>query len=103
MQKCVLSFFGLVLLLAAMVPAIEPMDKWDHTPGVAADTEFHVVAVALGVGLAALVLLISHVALRGFDLFRLLEPRLALLGVRLGIGVETVRVNGPPISSPLRI
>lgn len=103
MRRFVLLLFGLGLLLSAMAPAIEPLDRWDHTPTAAADTEFHVVAFAIGVGLAALVLLVSRHGLRGLRFFVAVVPALTLLGAAFCAGVETVRVNGPPVSPPLRI
>lgn len=48
-----------LLLGAVIVPVLEPLDCWDATPGIAADTEFHVVALAAAAGLLTVIALIA--------------------------------------------
>jgi hypothetical protein len=103
MRRWMLLFFGLALLLCAMAPAIEPLDRWDHTETIAADTEFHVMAFSVGVGLAALILLVSQRLLVALRLSMMIELASTVFGVVFVKGAETACANGPPVSSPLRI
>lgn len=49
----------LLLLAALLAPVLEAFDRWDATPGLAGDTEFHVAALAMAAGLLAAVVLVA--------------------------------------------
>lgn len=103
MKRWIFLFFGLALLFCAVSPATEPLDRWDHTPTAAADTEFHVAAFAIGAGLAALVLLLSHDLLKRLRFST--KVGLVMTDLRLLPGATggTPCANSPPIPIPLRI
>lgn len=103
MRRCLLLLFGLALLLSAMAPGFEPLDRGDHSPTIAADSEFHVAAFAAVVGLAVVLLLVSQHGLRAFRWSSAIAPQLRVVGAVFGAGIDTVRANSPPISPPLRI
>jgi Co/Zn/Cd efflux system component len=103
MRRWVFLFLGLALLLSAVSPAWEPLDRWDHSPTVAADTEFRVAAFAVGAGLAALFLLLSHHLLNRLRFSIALSPVLTVLHITPGAAAGTPCANGPPIPLPLRI
>jgi len=44
-----------LLLAALLAPVLEAFDSWDATPGPAADTEFHVAALAVAAGLLVVI------------------------------------------------
>ena len=48
-----------MLLAALLAPVLEAFDRWDSTPGLANDTEFHVAALAIVAGLLASVALVA--------------------------------------------
>jgi hypothetical protein len=49
-----------VLLFAALLaPVLEAFDRWDATPGLTGDTEFHVAVLALAAGLLVTVALVA--------------------------------------------
>jgi hypothetical protein len=60
MGRSLLSRALMVLLLAALLaPVLEAFDRWDATPGLAGDTEFHVAALAVAAGLLAAVAIVA--------------------------------------------
>jgi hypothetical protein len=103
MRRYLLLLFGLALLLCAAAPGIEPLDRWDHTPTLAADSEFHVAAFAALAGLAVLLLLVTERGLRGLRWSVVIALSLKVLGMVFATDIHTVRANGPPGSFPLRI
>src|ERR1035437_1181500 len=48
-----------LLIVASLAPLAESFDSWDATPGLANDTEFNVVVLALAAGLFATVALLA--------------------------------------------
>jgi hypothetical protein len=92
----------LMLFAALLAPVLEAFDRWDATPCLAGDTEFHVAALAISAGLLAAV---AVVALR-------IRVRLAFhLQVMLCASDPAIRItaslpffpgNSPP-DLPLRI
>ena len=62
-SRRVYQFAGtLILLLATLTPLMECFDRWDRNPGPANDTEIHLTAWFVGVGVVlTLVKLLRHV------------------------------------------
>ncbi|SPE20286.1 exported hypothetical protein [Candidatus Sulfotelmatomonas gaucii] len=92
----------LLLLTAALAPVLETFDRWDSTPGLASDTEFHVAALAVSAGLLATVVLIAVHSRLPLVPFRHVASCTARAAVRLPASLPFFPGSSPP-STPLRI
>ena len=92
-----------VLLLGALLaPVLEAFDRWDSTPGLDSDTEFHVAALAIAAGLLAAV---AMVAVRiCCPLVPFMHPQLCSAGaaIRTAAALPFFSGSSPP-GVPLRI
>jgi hypothetical protein len=92
-----------VLLFAALLaPVLEAFDRWDSTPGLAGDTEFHVAALAVATGLIAAV---TFVAVRVFSplVVFMRTPTRKVHAPRRTLLPHSVLSGSSPPGTPLRI
>lgn len=94
---------AVVLILSALTPLAECFDRWDKNPGPANDTEIHLTAWFVGVGvvltMAKLVRRLPHLTRSYAGVDRSLQP-LPVLG--RGNPDRPVPTGSPPLL-PLRI
>jgi hypothetical protein len=92
----------LLLLGALLAPVLELIDRWDSTPGLASDTEFHVAAMAIAAGLLATVALVAARICCLLVPFMGPQPCAASAANRMAMPLRFFSGSSPP-GLPLRI
>jgi hypothetical protein len=92
----------LILLLAALTPLMECFDRWDKDPGPANDTEIHLTAWFVGVGV---VLTLAKLLRRlpALAITRATRRRFFQIPASRLVGIERPAPTGSPPLLPLRI
>ncbi len=94
---------GIVLVLAALTPLMESFDRWDSDPGPVSDTEIHLTAWFVGVGIvltfAKRLRYIPYLASSNERPYQILSTRAA---ERLYTD-DALEPTGSPPLTPLRI
>jgi hypothetical protein len=95
-------FLVMLLFAALLAPVLEAFDRWDSTPGLASDTEFHVAALAVVGGLIAAVVLVVVRVTNSLAFFLLAQRQGDLKPRRVPAPGLFLSGSSPPCT-PLRI
>jgi hypothetical protein len=92
----------LLLIAAFLAPVLEAFDRWDSTPDLASDTEFHVAFLAIATGLLATVAFVAARICCLFVPFMRRQPCALVAANRMTLPLLVFSGSSPP-SIPLRI
>jgi hypothetical protein len=94
---------GIVLILAALTPLMECFDRWDKNPSPASDTEIHLTAWFVGVGIVLTLAKLVRYVPAPLGSNKRPEPVLHVWQALRHGGDDRIEATGSPPLIPLRI